>query len=91
MNFILGDNGEGKTNILEGISYICLSRSFFAANDEIVVKVGESGFNATGSVLSDGDIEYEIRLGIKELRTIHKRQMAYTIHPHAGSAVIGKR
>jgi DNA replication and repair protein RecF len=58
----LGDNGEGKTNILEGISYLCISKSFYAENDAVVMKVGEPGFIATGNMLSAAGVEYEIRV-----------------------------
>ena len=41
INLFLGNNGEGKTNILEGISYFCLAKSFYAASDSVVMKIGE--------------------------------------------------
>jgi DNA replication and repair protein RecF len=68
VNIFLGNNGEGKTNILEGISYLCLSKSFFATNDTIVMKVDRNGFTATGSFLSDGKIGYEVRVSFDKLQ-----------------------
>jgi len=62
VNLFLGNNGEGKTNILEGISYFCLAKSFYAANDSIVMKIGGPGFTATGKILSDSGVEYEIQV-----------------------------
>jgi DNA replication and repair protein RecF len=62
VNIFLGDNGEGKTNILEGISYLCLSKSFYAANDTVVMNVHKNGFTVTGEFLSDGNISYESRI-----------------------------
>ena len=44
VNLFLGNNGEGKTNILEGISYLCLSKSFYAANDTVVMNVNNNAF-----------------------------------------------
>jgi DNA replication and repair protein RecF len=68
VNLFLGNNGEGKTNILEGISYFCLAKSFYAANDSHVTKFNEQGFVATGRILSDSGIEYEVRVEfIKEI------------------------
>jgi DNA replication and repair protein RecF len=58
----LGNNGEGKTNILEGISYFCLTRSFYAASDSVVLKIGSPSFTATGKILSDSGVEYEIQV-----------------------------
>jgi DNA replication and repair protein RecF len=68
VNFFLGDNGEGKTNILEGISYLCLSKSFYAANDTIVMNVQKNGFVVTGGFLSDGNIFYEARVVFDKLQ-----------------------
>ena len=62
VNLFLGDNGAGKTNILEAISYVCLSKSFFAANDTIVMNVDGNGFAVTGRFLSDGNIVYEVKV-----------------------------
>ena len=62
MNLFLGDNGEGKTNILEGISYLCLSKSFYAVNDTIVMNVNRKGFTTAGTFLSDSNISYEVRV-----------------------------
>jgi len=59
---VLGDNGEGKTNILEGVSYLCLAKSFFAANDTVVMNVHQNGFVVTGGFLSDRNIFYEARV-----------------------------
>jgi DNA replication and repair protein RecF len=62
VNLFLGNNGEGKTNILEGISYFCLAKSFYATSDSVVTKIGESSFTATGEILSDGGVGYEIQI-----------------------------
>ena len=62
VNLFLGDNGEGKTNILEGISYLCLSKSFFSVNDTIVMNIERNGFTASGMFLSDGNIFFEVRV-----------------------------
>jgi DNA replication and repair protein RecF len=62
INIFLGNNGEGKTNILEGISYFCLAKSFYAASDSVVMKIGGPGFTATGKILSDSGVEYEIQV-----------------------------
>ena len=48
--------------MLEGISYLCLSKSFYAANDTVVMNVEKNGFAVTGSFLSDGNIFYETKV-----------------------------
>jgi DNA replication and repair protein RecF len=62
INVFLGKNGEGKTNVLEGISYLCLSKSFFTASDGIVVQIGAPGFISSGLTVSDSGIEYKSRV-----------------------------
>jgi len=67
INLFLGNNGEGKTNILESISYLCLAKSFYASSDSIVTKIGENGFAVTGLLLSDSGVEYEIRINFDRI------------------------
>jgi DNA replication and repair protein RecF len=68
VNVFLGDNGEGKTNILEGISYLCLARSFYVANDTVVMNVHGKGFTVTGSFFSDGKTAYDVRVSFDKLQ-----------------------
>lgn len=52
-NILVGKNGQGKTNILEAISYLCLTKSFFGALDSTIVMVGESSFSVEGAFTSE--------------------------------------
>ncbi|MGD1044047.1 MAG: DNA replication/repair protein RecF [Bacteroidota bacterium] len=72
VNLFLGDNGEGKTNILEGISYLCLSKSFYAVNDTVVMNVNKNRFSTTGNFLSDGNIFYEVQVTFDRLQNQKK-------------------
>jgi DNA replication and repair protein RecF len=38
LNIIIGNNAQGKTNILESIYFLSLTKSFFAVNDKVVIK-----------------------------------------------------
>lgn len=52
---IVGDNGQGKTNLLEAIYYLEIFRSFRGSADEQLVRFGESVFRVAGQVrTSDG-------------------------------------
>ncbi len=42
---IVGDNGHGKTNLLEAIYYLQLLRSVRGARDQDVVRFGAPGFH----------------------------------------------
>ena len=42
LNLIIGKNGSGKTNLVEAIYVLALTKSFRTNNDEILIKSGES-------------------------------------------------
>jgi len=48
LNFINGDNGSGKTSILEAVHFLALTKSFRTNKDSDVVKYNESFFQIFG-------------------------------------------
>jgi DNA replication and repair protein RecF len=62
VNVLLGNNGQGKTNILEAISCLGLTKSFYAANDATLVRLGQDIFEIEGTVADDAGLEYGIRV-----------------------------
>ena len=52
-NVLRGNNGQGKTNILEAISYLSLTKSFYAANDATTLQLGKEFFEIEGTLVSD--------------------------------------
>lgn len=48
LNFIFGENGNGKTNILEAISLLCYSKSFLMNAESDCLMYGESNFLVHG-------------------------------------------
>jgi DNA replication and repair protein RecF len=59
---LVGNNGEGKTNLVEAVSYICLTKSFYADNDGLVVRRGAAGFLLDAELWGDSGIRYRVRL-----------------------------
>lgn len=47
---IVGENGHGKTNFLEAVSYLGLLRSFRSARDADVLRFGAAAFNVRASL-----------------------------------------
>jgi DNA replication and repair protein RecF len=47
---IIGDNGQGKTNLLEAIYYLEIFRSFRGAPDDQLVRFGEEVFRVEGTL-----------------------------------------
>lgn len=48
INCFLGNNGEGKTNLLDAIHYLCFSKSYFNAVDAQNILNGEDQCSITG-------------------------------------------
>lgn len=53
---LIGDNGQGKTNLLEAVYYLEIFRSFRGGRDEQLVRFGREHFRVEGS-LSDTERE----------------------------------
>jgi len=53
VNIITGANAQGKTSILEALSYVCLTKSFLQASDRNVLHFGADSFMVDASVESD--------------------------------------
>jgi DNA replication and repair protein RecF len=61
-NILLGDNGQGKTNVIEAISYLCLTKSFYASSDAVVLNFDENLFEIEGVCVSDRGNESKPRV-----------------------------
>lgn len=48
VNLITGKNGSGKTNLIDGVYYICFGRSYFSSNDRKILNWDESFFRLEG-------------------------------------------
>jgi DNA replication and repair protein RecF len=55
INCFVGNNGVGKTNILDAIHYLSLTKSFFNNIDSISIKHGEDYFIIQGTFERDGE------------------------------------
>jgi DNA replication and repair protein RecF len=53
INCFVGNNGVGKTNILDAIHYLSLTKSFFNSIDSISVRHGEDYFIIQGTFVRD--------------------------------------
>jgi len=63
-NLIFGENGSGKSNILEAVYYICTAKSFRSANDDLLRKNDADLFRIEADGIIDGN-ETEIEIGCK--------------------------
>ncbi len=65
INFFLGSNGVGKTNILDSIHYLSFSKSYFNHIDSLNIKKGESFFSIS-SVFKINEISYKTYLAYEK-------------------------
>ena len=60
---VIGENGQGKTNLLEAIYYLQLLRSFRGARDADLVRFDTAGFFLSSSL--EGGVASEIAVGFE--------------------------
>ena len=65
LNIITGNNGVGKTNIVEAIYYLSLARSFRTQEDKDLIKEGKVNAEID-SVVLEGEISRKIRVLFSE-------------------------
>ena len=65
VNCFLGDNGQGKTNLLDAIYHLSYTKSFFNSIDSQNVMFDESLYVIQGAVKS-GEDEYKLYCGLKK-------------------------
>lgn len=58
-----GANGAGKTNVLEAVHYLAMSKSFLGATDAVVLRRGERAFEVEGQFESDRASRFTVHLG----------------------------
>jgi DNA replication and repair protein RecF len=88
-NALLGNNGHGKTNVLEALSFLCLTKSFYASSDTTALQQGKEFFEVKGTLLSDVGVEHDVRVAF-DSRTNQKKVFIDGNEPETFSSVIGQ-
>lgn len=88
INCFIGDNGSGKTNLLDAIHYLALTKSAFTALDSQSIKQGADFFVVKGKFTSPlfdrpETIQVSLRLGQKKTLT-HDKQPYERMADHIG-------
>ena len=66
VNCISGNNGEGKTNLLDAIYYLSMTKSFFSSTDAYTFTFGEDAAALNGAYQLDDCTEDVISVGMKK-------------------------
>ena len=76
-NFLVGKNGVGKTNILDALHYLSMTKSFINSVDSSNIRFGESGFMIKANALR-ADHNFTLLCGTepgkKKLLTVNKKE-----------------
>lgn len=67
VNYIYGNNGQGKTNLLEAISFLAQGKSFVGSNETDALKIGENEFWINGVFLSEIKTSISVSLNYNSL------------------------
>jgi len=62
LNFIYGENGNGKTNILEAVSLLCYTKSFLMNSEAECLKYGEEAFEIAGEFKNRAGSRNKVKL-----------------------------
>ncbi len=59
-NILVGKNGQGKTNVLEAVSYLCLGRSFYGSGDALILNHESEQFSLRGALESERGVVFSV-------------------------------
>ena len=73
VNLVYGKNGSGKTNLLDAIHYLCLSRSYFNSADKDLIRHGSDEMSVRGSLEDESgeDLNAIIKYTSQSKKIIH--------------------
>ena len=87
INCISGGNGEGKTNLLDAIWYLSMTKSAFSASDRFNFRYGTSAFALSGTYAMPGgtSARFSIRVADGGQKTVRRDDKPYErISAHIG-------
>lgn len=84
VNCIWGDNGEGKTNLLDAIHYLAMTKSAFSSSDRYNFRHGTQSFSMCATVRTDSGLQARFALQVdqdgKKLRRDDKPVKKFSEH-----------
>ncbi len=87
LNFIVGNNGKGKTNLLDAIYYSCITKSYLSSSDLLVPNFLDSFFRIETNIVLNNDNQL---LEIKYLKQEKKEVIINKVKIERQAEFIGK-
>ena len=86
VNCISGNNGEGKTNLLDAIHYLSMTRSAFPSQDRYIARHGTDSFSVGGSFIMENGLEsrFSIQAGAGEKKLVRDDKPYGRFSEHIG-------
>ena len=66
VNCISGNNGEGKTNLMDAIWYLSMTKSAFSSSDRFNFRHGTSQFSIAGTYSMDNGLQSKFAIAVSE-------------------------
>lgn len=79
INAFVGNNGQGKTNILEAIAYLSLTKSFYASSDAEVLQFEKEFFAVEGQFTTDRGAQFTVAVRFDGM--IREKRVTVNGHP----------
>lgn len=78
LNCFVGENGMGKTNLLDAIHYLCMCKSHFSLSDKQVIRHQEAFFRLEGLFFRKEKKEHIVcKYAPKQRKTIERNKAVY--------------
>lgn len=87
LNCISGNNGEGKTNLLDAIYYLSMTKSAFSSTDRYNFRYGTSSFSICGTYLMPNSLEsrFSIQVDLTGEKKVRRDDKPYgKVSSHIG-------
>ena len=79
INCISGNNGEGKTNLLDAIYYLSMTKSAFSSSDRFTFRHGTDEFSVSGTYRMENGLSsrFSLRLTAKGEKKVRRDDKPY--------------
>lgn len=87
INCISGNNGEGKTNLLDAIYYLSMTKSAFASSDKYTFRYGTEEFSISGTYRMENGLSsrFSLKMTTKGEKKVKRDDKAYEkVSEHVG-------
>ncbi|HEY3873929.1 MAG TPA: DNA replication and repair protein RecF [Candidatus Kapabacteria bacterium] len=90
INVLIGENGAGKTSILEALSLTTIAKSFAAQSDAVLLRQGEQTLSVDARFVSDLGVGHHVAVEIETVPRLKKTIYANSERLRAFADLVGR-